>query len=163
MNLREDKHWSYGAHTMLAGARGQRPFVGYAPVQTDKTKDSMVELLKELRGVLGTRPITGEELAKAVTSQTLKLNGSWETAGRVAGTIGELVRFGLPDNHHTTYPDRVRALQLDDLARAAKTVVHPDKLIWVVVGDRAKIEAGIRELNYGELQLIDADGNPVAK
>ena len=163
MNLREDKHWSYGAHTMLAGARGQRPFVGYAPVQTDKTKESMVELLKELRGVLGTRPITGEELAKAVTSQTLKLNGSWETAGRVVGTIGELVRFGLPDNHHTTYPDRVRALQLDDLARAAKTVVHPDKLIWVVVGDRAKIEAGIRELNYGELQLIDADGNPVAK
>ena len=163
MNLREDKHWSYGAHTFLAGARGQRPFVGYAPVQTDKTKESMVELLKELRGVLGDRPITGEELAKAKTSQTLKLNGNWETAGRVAGTIAELVRFGLPENHYTTYPDRVLALKLDDLARAAKTVVHPDNLVWVVVGDRAKVEAGLRELNYGEFHLIDADGNPLTK
>lgn len=163
MNLREDKHWSYGAHTFLAGARGQRPFVGYAPVQTDKTRESMVELLKELRGVLGDRLITGEELAKAKTSQTLKLNGNWETAGRVAGTIAELVRFGLPENHYTTYPDRVLALKLDDLARAAKTVVHPDNLVWVVVGDRAKIEAGLRELNYGQLHLIDADGNPVTK
>ena len=163
MNLREDKHWSYGAHTFLAGARGQRPFVGYAPVQTDKTKESMVELAKELRGVIGDRPVTGEEMAKAVTSQTLRLNGSWETAGRVAATIAELVRFGLPENYYTTYPDKVTALTLDDLARAAKTVVHPDNLVWVIVGDRAKIEAGIRELNYGELHLIDADGNPVAQ
>ena len=163
MNLREDKHWSYGAHTFLAGARGQRPFVSYAPVQTDKTKESMVEMAKELRGIIGEHPITSDELAKAVTSETLRLNGSWETAGRVAGTIGELVRFGLPENYYTTYPDKVTALKLDDLARAAKTVVHPDNLVWVIVGDRAKIEAGIRELNYGELHLIDADGNPVAK
>ena len=63
MNLREDKHWAYGAGTVPLAARGQGPFVAYAPVQTDKTKESMVELDKELRGMLGPRPITGEELS----------------------------------------------------------------------------------------------------
>jgi zinc protease len=49
------------------------------------------------------------------------------------------------------------------LAKAAKTVVHPDNLIWVIVGDRAKIESGIRELNFGDRQIIDTDGNPAGK
>ena len=64
MNLREDKHWSYGAHTILVGARGQRPFLAYAPVQTDKTKESMIEIAKELRGILGEKPVTADELSK---------------------------------------------------------------------------------------------------
>ena len=38
MNLREDKHWSYGASSFFWDARGQRPFVVFAPVQTDETK-----------------------------------------------------------------------------------------------------------------------------
>ncbi len=65
MNLREDKHWAYGAGTQMPAARGQRPFFAYAPVQTDKTRESMVELEKELRGILGGRPITQDELGKA--------------------------------------------------------------------------------------------------
>ncbi len=56
MNLREAKHWSYGAFTLVWDARGQRPFIAYAPVQTDKTKESMIEVDRELRGI---RPQTG--------------------------------------------------------------------------------------------------------
>ena len=52
MNLREDKHWSYGAGSFAFDARGQRPWLMYAPVQTDKTKESVQELLKEMRGVV---------------------------------------------------------------------------------------------------------------
>src|SRR2546422_10909098 len=65
MNLREGKHWSYGAFTFVWDARGQRPFIAYAPVQTDKTKESLVELDRELRGILGPRPVTADELAQA--------------------------------------------------------------------------------------------------
>ena len=65
MNLREDKHWAYGARSMFLDAKGQRLFIGYAPVQTDKTKESIVEMDKELREILGERPPTAEELAKA--------------------------------------------------------------------------------------------------
>jgi len=65
MNLREGKHWSYGAWTFMHAARGQRPFIAYAPVQTDKTRESLVELNKELRGIRGEQPITDEALKKA--------------------------------------------------------------------------------------------------
>jgi zinc protease len=72
-----------------------------------------------------------------------------------------MVTFGLPDDYYTTYPDKVRALSVNDLTKAAQTVVHPDKLVWVVVGDRAKIEPGIRELGWGDLHFLDADGDVV--
>jgi zinc protease len=158
LNLREDKHWCYGAGTFLWPARGQRPFIAYAPVQTDKTKESLVELDKELRGIVGLRPVTEAELSKAQDNQTLQLPGSWETIGAVGGSIGEIVRFGLPDDYFTTYPAKVRALSVDSLAKAAAEVVHPDHLVWVVVGDRSKIESAIRELKWGDIQLLDADG-----
>jgi len=61
MNLREDKHWSYGASTFIMGTTAQRPFIVYAPVQTDKTKESMFEIKKELTNVLGEKPISMEE------------------------------------------------------------------------------------------------------
>ncbi|MEI7898786.1 MAG: pitrilysin family protein [bacterium] len=161
MNLREGKHWTYGARSSIAAARGQRPFVTMVPVQGDKTKETLQELDGELRGILGARPVTGDEFARVVTSQTLKLPGLWETQGSVAGALAEIVCFGLPDDTWQTYPDKIRALKRDDLAAAAQTVVQPDQLVWVVVGDRAKIEAGVRELNFGEVRFLDADGQPV--
>jgi len=161
MNLREDKHWSYGAHSTIAGTTAQRPFFVIAPVQTDKTKEALIEIGKELKGVLGDKAITEDELKKAQTTQTLRLPGAWETAGAVAGSIARMVRFRLPDDYFVSYPKQIRALTRSQLEGAAKTVIHPDKLIWVVVGDRAKIESGIRELNLGELHLLDADGDAI--
>jgi zinc protease len=161
MNLREDKHWSYGARTIVADARGQRPFYVRAPVQTDKTKESMVEVLKELREVVGSRPITNEEFVKAQTNQALSLPGWWETMAAVGGSLSDIVTYGYPDNYYQTYADKIRGLKLGEVTAAAKKVVHPENLVWVVVGDRAKIEAGVRELNFGEVRVIDAEGNPV--
>jgi zinc protease len=161
MNLREDKHWSYGAGTFLWGARGERPFIAYAPVQTDKTKESMAEIGKELREMLGEKPATAEELAKVQNSQTLELPGSWETMDAVARSIGDIIQYGLPEDYFQTYPDKVRALTLSDIGSAAKGVIQPDKLVWVVVGDRSKIEAGIRELALGEIKFMDSDGNVI--
>jgi zinc protease len=159
MNLREDKHWSYGALTILVGARGQRPFVAYAPVQTDKTKESIAELGKELRDVLGKRPVTDEETSKAISNQTLELPGSWETINAVGGSIGDIVRYGLPDNYYQTYPQKLRELKTGQISAAAQKLIEPEHLVWVIVGDRSKIESGIRELNLGAIQLIDSEGN----
>ncbi len=158
MNLREDKHWSYGARSLLWAARGQRPFIALAPVQTDKTKESMAEMNKEFHAILGDRPLTAEELAKIQANETLRLPGSRETIDEVGQSIADLIHFGLPDDYYETFAGKVRALKTSDLNDAAKVVVHPDNMIWVVVGDRAKIEAGVKELNLGEVRLMDADG-----
>lgn len=161
MNLREDKHWAYGAGTFFTGARGQRPFIAYAPVQIDKTKEAMVELLKEMKDITGLRPPTRDELAKAKDNQTLELPGSWETINSVAGYINQIVRFGLPEDYFNTYAAKVRALSQEHISAVAKKVIHPDNLVWVIVGDRSKIEAGIRELGFGEIKFIDSDGKMV--
>ena len=162
MNLREGKHWSYGAFSLIWGARGQRPFIAFAPVQTDKTSESMTEVLKELQGILGGTPITAEEFTRAKATRALTLPGQWETMDAVGGSMSEIVRYGLPDNYFDTYSEKVNALSMDEINAAAKTVVHPDKLVWVVVGDRQKIEPVVKQLNLGRLQLMDADGNVVA-
>jgi zinc protease len=161
MNLREDKHWSYGAGAFLPDARGERPFIAFAPVQTDKTKESLQEMVKEMRDVIGGKPLTADELAKAKTSLTQSLPGAWETANAVAASESEVLRFGFPDDHWMKYPGKINALTLQDMADSAKTLVRPDGLAWVIVGDLAKIEAGVRSLNLGEVHVVDADGKPV--
>jgi zinc protease len=161
MNLREDKHWSYGARSLLWGARAQRPFIALAPVQTDKTKESLAEMNKEFRGILGDHPLSADELAKIQANETLSLPGSRETEDSVGRSIIDLVQFGLPDDYYETYAGKVRALKTSDVEDAAKTVVHPDNLIWVIVGDRAKIEAGVKELGLGETRFLSPDGKPL--
>jgi len=161
MNLREDKHWSYGAGTFIAAARGQRPFILYAPVQTDKTRESITEAHQEYQGITGDKPVTAEELAKSQKSMTLQLNGAWETVDSVQESIQEIVGFGLPDDYYQSYPAKVLGLQLADVSQAAQTVVQPGRLLWVVVGDRTKVEGPLRELGLGEIRLIDTDGQPL--
>jgi zinc protease len=161
MNLREDKHWAYGAYSFIRDARGPRPFIAYAPVQTDKTGEAIVELQKELRGIVGARPVQPDELERAKASLTLTLPGSWETMAAVAGTIDEIVAFGLDDRFFDTYADKVRAQTPASVTAAAVRTVQPDHLVWVIVGDRARIEPVVKGLNLGELHLVDADGNAV--
>lgn len=159
MNLREDKGWSYGAFTLLIDARGQRPFLIYAPVQTDKTAESIAEALREVSEFRSANPVTDTELQRAVANQTLQLAGQWETIGAVQGSVSEIVRFGLPDDYWENYSDSIFELSKDRVEAAASTVIKPDNLVWIVVGDRSVIEDGIRDLGIGPIRFLDGDGN----
>jgi len=161
MNLREDKHWSYGATSVLFPARGQQPFLVYAPVQSDQTKESLEELNKEFRGIVADRPPKPAELQRAQNSMTLSLPGSRETIDALGSSILEQVQFGLPDDYFQTFAQKVRSLDVPAVTDAAKSTLRPDNLVWVVVGDRAKIEAPIRQLGLGEVKFLDANGNPI--
>ncbi len=161
MNLREDKHWSYGAFTFVYDTQSERPFIVYAPVQTDKTRESIEELQKELTGVISERPITEEEFEKVRTNRILQLPGTWETMGAVENSLEEIVRFQLPDDYYDRYPDMLRSLSLERVQAVARKLIHPGHFVWVVVGDRAKIEEGLRMLGFKALHLIDADGNVI--
>ena len=163
MNLREDKGWSYGAQSLLIDAAGQRPFFVFAPVQTDRTAESMAEIDKEISSIRsgGDRPPTAEELARVKDQRTLTLPGRWETNRAVMADIVEMVRFGLPDDYWATYAGTVRALTLDDVSAEADRILLPDRMIWVVVGDRARIEESVRALGIGEIRFLDADGDRI--
>ena len=159
MNLREDKHWAYGAFSMAGHALGQRLFMMFAPVQSDKTADSAKELLKEARGVTGDKPLTHDEIAKVKVSDVRALPGQYESTGAVLGSVQNIVVFHRPDDYIQTYKKRVEA-QTDDAVRAAaKDAIRPGGLTWVVVGDRKQIEAPLRALELGEFHVLDADGH----
>jgi zinc protease len=160
-NLRLDKHWSYGTRGMLADARGPRPFVVIAPVQTDKTKESMIEVAAEISGIAGERPVAGEEFASIMRNMTLRLPGRFETLRALEGAAVDLVNYGYPAEYYYDYASNMRALTEADLAAAAAKYVTPGELFWLVIGDLEEVEAGVRELGYGEISRLDADGNPV--
>jgi zinc protease len=161
MNLREDKHWSYGARSRIGDAQGPRSFVINAPVQTDKTRESLLEVKKEVDEILSTRPSTQAELDQAKAEETLTLAGRWETNSAVLSSLSHLVRYGLPDDYWSTYAAQVGALTTADVDAAAREIIDPARAVWIVVGDRAVIEAGVREAGIGEVVVIDADGQPV--
>ena len=158
MNLREDKHWSYGAGTALLDGAGQRPYLAFVPVQTDKTKESMVEVDKEMHGMLGSRPITVDELNRVKQQEVLQLAGSRESLEGLTYWIRKAIELRLPEDYYDRYADRVKGLTLGDVKDAAQSVIAPDHTVWLVVGDRAKIEKDIRALNLGEMRLLDANG-----
>lgn len=159
MNLREDKHWSYGAGSFVIDAAGQRPFIAYAPVQTDKTKESAIEITKEFKMFVGDKPITNEEFEKTRGNRILKLPGQWETNGAVAGSINNIVRYDLKDDYYQTYDESVRNLSLQEVQELSKKMVLPGKLNWFVVGDSEKILAGLQEIGFDEIIFVDGDGN----
>ena len=161
MNLREDKGWAYGAGTFLPDARGQRAWLVYAPVQTDRTADSAQELVREFEAYLGTEPATTDELNKSVRNNVNSLPGQFETGGAVLGALLANNRFNRPDDYVETLKEQYEAVNLEKVQSAAEQVIHPGKLTWLIVGDRAQIEETVRELGLGPVRVLDTDGNAI--
>ena len=161
MNLREDKHWSYGARSGANSALGQRLWTASAPVQSDKTIEAVKEVQRELNEFAsGKRPASAEEVTRIQAINVRTLPGSFETASSVLGTIGGINRYGRPDDYVVQRKARIEAMTPASV-QAAVAAIHPESMTWVIVGDLSKIEPGIRALNIGPVQVIDADGHPL--
>ncbi|WP_049620756.1 M16 family metallopeptidase [Frateuria defendens] len=162
MNLREDKRWAYGAGSMLRDALGQRPFLFYAPVQTDKTAPSAAEVLKEARAVIGEKPLTEAEIAKIKDQRIRALPGSFETTSAVLAAVNGIVLYDRPDDYVQTLKARLEGVGQPAAEAAIREIVKPDAMTWVIVGDLKQIEAPVRALKLGTVEVLDADGKPVA-
>ena len=161
MNLREARGWTYGAYSFIHDARGQRILLTYAPVQADKTSETMAEIHREFSEFAGDNVATQEELDLVMKAETLKLTERWETCSAVVDSITEIIQFGLPDSCFENYAGSIRAVTLEDVRNVSKDVFVTEGMIWVVVGDGGKIIDGIKELGLGEVVVCDIDGNPI--
>ncbi|MCY7410934.1 MAG: insulinase family protein [Chitinophagales bacterium] len=161
MNLREDKHWSYGAGSGASMVKGPSIFSARAGVQTDKTKESMVEMLKELTQITDVKPISADEFKNEQNSTILSLPGNWQSNDGVMNFLYQSILFNRGLDYPAKYSSILQNLTLDDVQNAAKKVVKPENLTWLIVGDREKIEAGIRELNFGTVKILDGDGKEI--
>ena len=121
----------------------------------------MIEIKKELNEILGSRPVTCQEFEKTQTNKILRLPGNWETMASVGSSLVTMIAYGLPEDYYQTYAQKIRGLTLAEVDHAAREVIHPDHLLWIVIGDRAKIEAPLRALGYGEVKVLDGDGRIV--
>ena len=155
MNLREDKGWSYGARSALLDYKGQSPFFVYAPVQTDKTKESIQEILKELENYTGKKPATDEELNKVVSNKVAKLPGRYEKKWSLLGSLSSAYKRGKDVSDLEQYGSKVKNTTLNDVKQQAKSLIKQDQMTWVIVGDVAKIKAELESLNLGEIVYLE--------
>jgi predicted Zn-dependent peptidase len=161
MNLREDKHWTYGAGISLSNARGQRPWFVYAPVQADKTAESIAEIQREIAEYIGDKPATAEEIDKIKARDVRSLPGAYETIRAVQGALRFILQFDRPDDWIQGSKARIEGQTPEAIRAAAREVIRPDSLTWVVVGDLSKIEGAVRALQLGAVQVLDENGKPL--
>lgn len=163
LNLREDKGYSYGVFSNLALYREGGLWYAGGGVQTNKTKESLVEFDKELKALSGTKPISEAEFEDSKVKRVRGYAQQFESLGRIAQQVADLWALGLPMAELQRESEETQKVTLEAARAAAQKYAVPGRATVVLVGDRSKIEAGIRETNLGEVVILDAEGRPVSR
>jgi zinc protease len=160
MNLREAHGYTYGAFSSFDYHREPGPFFAGADIRTDATAPATTELFNELKRIRDTK-LTPEEMALAKDSIARSLPGRFERGTSAAATFAELFTYDLPLDYYSKLPDSINAVTAEQAQAAAQKYILPDKMIVLAVGDRAKMEADMRKLNLGKVEIRDTDGKVV--
>jgi predicted Zn-dependent peptidase len=139
MDLRETKGWSYGSRSNIGMREQLVPYLINAPVQADKTGPAIRALMDQLSGFLGNKGLTDVELTRMINGNTRQLAGQFETSGAVLNALRSNALYHRPDNYWEAIADRYRGLTITTIDQAARKVIDPKKMVWVVVGDAAKV------------------------
>ena len=146
LDLREDKAWSYGVSSTVRSPVGPRSFALAAPVQADRTGDSIRAILANIAAFPAKNPANAEELNRVTDGNIRGLPNRFETNGQVLGAIVQNERLGRPDDYYTTLPARYRAIDGKALDAAARSYLQGEGLTFVVVGDRKSVEPQLKKL-----------------
>jgi zinc protease len=140
MDLREDKSWTYGVQSIVRQPVGQRSLIVLAPVQTDRTGDSITALLADMKELASTKPVTPAEVQRTTDGNIRALPGKVQTNGQVMGEVMSNLRLGRPDDYEATLPALYRKIDAAALDSAIRAQFIPSDLVFVVVGDRKQVE-----------------------
>ena len=146
MDLRETKGWSYGVRGTAQLTENVVPYIVNAPVQADRTADSIRALSEDIRAFLGPKGVTDEELARTITNLSGQLPGQFETSGAVLTAMQTNALYGRPDNYYELLGDKYRAQTVATLDAALRGAIDPNGFVWVVVGDAAKVRPQLEKL-----------------
>jgi zinc protease len=117
--------------------------------------------MNELRNIHA--PVPAAELDKARSYLQLGLPGTFETTGDIAARLAPIALYNLPLDYFNTYSQRIAAVTQADVQRVAQQYVRADQLNIVIVGDLKAIEAGIRTLGLGRVELRNLAGRPIVQ
>jgi zinc protease len=161
-NLRQDKGYTYGAGSQFLFGKLRQPFRVQTQVQTISTKESIVEILKEINGIRGAIPVTPEELESHKQALIRRFPSNFETRMGIANQLLPEVTLGIPESYFRDYAANINAVTLADVNRVANKYLDPTGMAIVIVGDRSVIEPKLKELGM-PIFYLDTDGNPIAR
>ena len=139
-NLRETKGWSYGVRSRISNDRDRLTWVAAAPVQADRTGDSIREFQNDLKAYLGDKGTTKDELERTINGNVRELPGSFETSGDVLGGMRQIVKFDRPDDYYEKLPATYEAMTTSEVDAAARKALSAGDLVYVVVGDASVVK-----------------------
>jgi predicted Zn-dependent peptidase len=159
-NIREQKGYSYGVNSAFSYGKGPGAFRAGGSIFTAKTDAALIEFMKELKGIVGEKPITDEELKTAKESLIQGLPQRFASVSAISSAITSLMLQGLPDDYYQTYAKNVSAVTKEDLLRVAKQYIDLNHLAIVIVGDRSLVEGPLKATEIAPITYIDLEGNP---
>ena len=160
MSLREDKGYTYGAHTSFEGGLRPGPFVAATAVHTRFTRESVVELLREIEGIRA--GVREDELAFARQAMTQAALRQYEPASSRLQLADNVSKYGWPDDYPERRLARLDTLTTSDLHALAERHVRPEALCILVAGDAEQVGPGLADLALGPPVELDIDGAPLA-
>ncbi|HEX6574797.1 MAG TPA: pitrilysin family protein [Gemmatimonadaceae bacterium] len=160
MNLREKHGWSYGAFSTFNPLVGAGTFYISSEVRTGATDSSIAESVKEFKRIVE-EPVPATEVKDQLNNVVSSFPSSVQTVQGLMSRLANVVTYGLPMDFYTTYRERLAAITADDIARVGKAQLNPGAITVVAVGDLKTIEAPIRALNIGPVEVWTPDGQKV--
>ncbi len=145
-DLRETKGWSYGVRGNVTALEHRVPYIVNAPVQANRTGESVAALIAQYERFLQTDGVTPEELERTINGNTRSLAGGFETSFQILGALRSNALYRRPDDYQETVASRTRALTAAQLDEAARQVIKPDQFVWVVVGDASVVRPQLEAL-----------------
>ncbi|HWK40316.1 MAG TPA: pitrilysin family protein [Croceibacterium sp.] len=155
-DIREEKSWSYGVSSGIAGVVGNRSLAVYAPVQSDRTADAIRAVLDNMEQFAsGAKGVDETELQRVTDGNIRGLPNSYQTNGQVLSALLSNQQFGRPDDYQSRLPGILRGIDAGQIDAMAREYLSPDDLAIIVVGDRKQIDDQLSTLNL-PVEYLDA-------
>jgi zinc protease len=154
-NLREQKGYAYGASSRFDYRRAVGLFVAASDVHTPNTADALREMLGELQRIK--TPAKKDEVERARAFLAAGYASDFETTRQIATKLADQFTYGLLDDEFQSFVPKALNVDARGVQRVASANVDPGNVAIVVVGDRAKIERGLQQLDLGALNVLTVE------